>query len=117
MSQTDPIAELLTRIRNAAHARHTDLEIGHSSIREAICKVLVSEGFLEGAEPTGEGFKKSIKIRMRYSPSREPVMQGIQRVSRPSIRRYRGATELGRVSRGMCIEVVTTPLGVMTGRE
>lgn len=117
MSQTDPIAELLTRIRNAAHARHSDLEIGYSSIREAICKVLVSEGFLEGAEPTGEGFKKSIKIKMRYSPSREPVMQGIQRVSRPSIRRYRGASELGKVSRGMGIEVVTTPLGVMTGRE
>ncbi len=117
MSQTDPIAELLTRIRNAAHARHTDLELGYSGIREAICRVLVAEGFLDSAEPIGEGFKKSIKIRMRYSPSREPVMRGIARVSRPSIRRYRGASELGKTSRGMGIEVVTTPLGVMTGRE
>ena len=117
MSQTDPIAELLTRIRNAAHARHTDLELSYSRIREAIAKVLVIEGFLESAETAGEGFKKTIKIKVRYSASREPVMRGIERVSRPSIRRYRAAAELGKISRGMGIEVVTTPLGVMTGRE
>jgi small subunit ribosomal protein S8 len=117
MSQTDPIAELLTRIRNAAHARHTELELSYSRIREAIAKVLVIEGFLESAEVGGEGFKKTIKIKVRYSSAREPVMQGIERISRPSIRRYRGASELGKISRGMGIEVVTTPLGVMTGRE
>jgi small subunit ribosomal protein S8 len=117
MSQTDPIAELLTRIRNAAHARHAELELGYSGIREAICRVLVAEGFLESIEPVGEGFKKSIKIRVRYSALREPVMKGIERISRPSIRRYRGSAELGKISRGMGIEVVTTPLGVMTGRE
>jgi len=64
MSQTDPIAELLTRIRNAAHARHTELELSYSRIREAIAKVLVIEGFLESTETSGEGFKKTIKIRM-----------------------------------------------------
>ena len=117
MSQTDPIAELLTRIRNAAHARHSELELSYSGIREAIAKVLVAEGFLEGLEIGGEGHKKTIKLRVRYSSAREPVMQGIERISRPSIRRYRGASELGKVSRGMGIEVVTTPLGVMTGRE
>ncbi len=117
MSHSDPIAELLTRIRNAAHARHTEVAVGYSRIREAICRVLVAEGFLESAEPGGEGVEKKITIRVRYSPSRAPVMQGIQRVSRPSIRRYSGAAGLGKVSRGMGIEVVTTPLGVMTGRE
>jgi small subunit ribosomal protein S8 len=117
MSHTDPIAELLTRIRNAAHARHTDVSVGYSRIREAICRVLVAEGFLDSAEPSGEGVEKKIAIRIRYSPTRAPVMQGIQRVSRPSIRRYAGASGLGKVSRGMGIEVVTTPLGVMTGRE
>jgi small subunit ribosomal protein S8 len=117
MSQTDPIAELLTRIRNAAHARHSELEVPYSGIRAAIARVLVIEGFLESAETAGEGFKKTIKIKVRYSVAREPVMRGIERVSRPSIRRYRGATELGKISRGMGIEVVTTPLGVMTGRE
>jgi small subunit ribosomal protein S8 len=117
MSQTDPIAELLTRIRNAAHARHTELELSYSRIREAIARVLVAEGFLESLETSGDGFKKTIKLKVRYSSAREPVMQGIERVSRPSIRRYRGAGELGKISRGMGIEVVTTPLGVMTGRE
>ncbi len=89
----------------------------YSGIRAAIARVLVIEGFLESAETAGEGFKKTIKIKVRYSVAREPVMRGIERVSRPSIRRYRGATELGKISRGMGIEVVTTPLGVMTGRE
>jgi small subunit ribosomal protein S8 len=117
MSQTDPIAELLTRIRNAAHARHSELELSYSRVREAIAKVLVTEGFLESAESAGEGYKKTIKIRVRYAPSGAAVMEGIERISRPSIRRYRGAAELGKISRGMGIEVVTTPLGVMTGRE
>ena len=89
----------------------------YSRIREAIAKVLVIEGFLDSAEVGGEGYKKILKIKVRYSSAREPVMQGIERVSRPSIRRYRGAAELGKISRGMGIEVVTTPLGVMTGRE
>jgi small subunit ribosomal protein S8 len=117
MAQTDPIAELLTRIRNAAHARHSELEVPYSRIRDAIARVLVTEGFLDSAEAAGEGYKKTIKIRVRYTPSGAAVMEGIERVSRPSIRRYRGAAELGRISRGMGIEVVTTPLGVMTGRE
>ena len=117
MSNTDPIAELLTRIRNAAHARHPELEIPHSKLREAICRVLVAEGFLESAEPTGEGFRKKLLIRVRYSPAQEPIMRGIERVSRPSVRRYAGSAELGRPSRGMGVEIVTTPLGVMTGSE
>lgn len=117
MSNTDPIAELLTRVRNAAHARHAELEVSHSKLREAICRVLVAEGFLESAEPTGEGISRKIAIRVRYSPTQQPIMRGIERVSRPSVRRYSGAAELGRPSRGMGVEVVTTPLGVMTGRE
>ncbi len=118
MSNTDPIAELLTRIRNAVHARHAELEVPHSRMREAICRVLATEGFLDSAEAVGEGPKRKIVIRLRYSGSNEPVLRGVERVSRPSVREYRGASELGRKSsRGMSVEVVTTPLGVMTGRE
>ncbi|HYA34914.1 MAG TPA: 30S ribosomal protein S8 [Candidatus Binataceae bacterium] len=117
MSNTDPIAELLTRIRNAAHARHRELQLPHSRLREAICRVLVAEGFLESASVAGEGIARQIAIRVRYSGNNEPVMQGIERVSRPSMRRYSGADEVGKISRGLGIEVVTTPLGVMTGRE
>ncbi len=119
MANTDPIAQLLTRIRNAAHARHATVEMPWSRMREAICRVLVAEGFLDGVEATGEGPKRNLKVAIRYSgKNNEPVMRGIERVSRPSTRIYRGAAELGRAyARGMNVEVVTTPLGVMTGRE
>jgi small subunit ribosomal protein S8 len=118
MSNSDPIAELLTRIRNAAHARHNGLEIAHSRLREAICRVLIAEGFLDNAEVTGEGVKKKLALKLRYSATNEPVLRGIERVSKPSVRRYRAAAQLGRAhTRGMGVEVVTTPLGVMTGRE
>ena len=68
MSQTDPIAELLTRIRNAMHARYNQVELPHSRVREAICRVLLAEGFLAGIETPGEGYKKKLMLGLRYSP-------------------------------------------------
>jgi small subunit ribosomal protein S8 len=117
MAQTDPIAELLTRIRNALRARYNRVEVAHSRMREAICKVLVAEGFLAGMEVTGEGYKKKLALGLRYAPSREAVIKGIQRVSRPSIRRYAGAKTMPRVAGGLGVHLVSTPLGVMTDRE
>src|SRR3984893_4100387 len=117
MSQTDPIAELLTRIRNAMHARYNQVELPHSRLREAICRVLLAEGFLAGIETAGEGYKKKLVVGLRYSAAREPIIKGIERVSRPSIRRYAGARSMPRVSGGLGVHVVTTPLGVMTDRE
>ena len=115
--RTDPIAELLTRIRNAMHARFNDLVIAHSRIREAICKVLVAEGFLDSIEVGGEAPRRRLVIKLRYAQGREPVIRGISRVSRPSVRRYAGIGELGRSRAAMGIEIVSTPLGVMSGRE
>src|ERR1700723_1622841 len=89
MSQTDPIAELLTRIRNAMRARYNELTVPHSRLREAICRVLMAEGFLAG----------------------------VDRISKPSNRRYAGAAEIGKVRGAMGVQIVSTPLGVMTGRE
>ncbi|HEX4209092.1 MAG TPA: 30S ribosomal protein S8 [Candidatus Binataceae bacterium] len=118
MSQTDPIAELLTRIRNAMHARYNQVEIAHSRLREAICRVLLAEGFLAGVETSGEGYKKKLMLSLRYSSTREPVIRGLQRVSRPSLRRYAGAATMPRVTGGgMGLQVVSTPLGVMTDRD
>ena len=117
MSQTDPIAELLTRIRNAMHARYNQVEVPHSRMREAICRTLSAEGFLGGVEVAGETPKKKLIVGLRYSGEREPVIRGIERVSRPSIRRYAGANSMPRVPHGMGVQVVTTPLGVMTDRE
>jgi len=117
MAQTDPIAELLTRIRNAMRARYNQVEIAHSQVREAICRVLVAEGFLTGIETAGEGYKKKLLLALRYSPAREPIIRGLQRVSKPSLRRYAGAKTMPRVSGGIGLHVVSTPLGVMTDRE
>ncbi len=117
MSRTDPIAELLTRIRNAMRARFDEVIIEHSRLREAICRVLASEGFLEGVEAGGEAPKRKLIVKLRYSAGREPVIKGIERVSRPSIRRYAGADEVAKARGAMGVHIVSTPLGVMTGRE
>jgi len=117
MSQTDPIAELLTRLRNAMRARYNQVEVPHSRVREAICRVLLAEGFLASSETAGEGYKKKLVLGLRYSAAREPIIKGVQRVSRPAIRRYAGAKTMPRVSGGLGVHVVTTPLGVMTDRE
>jgi small subunit ribosomal protein S8 len=117
MSQTDPIAELLTRIRNAVGARYNQVEVANSRLRAAICQVLLSEGFLAGIERKGDGPKARLVLSLRYSATREPIIQGIERVSRPGIRRYAGARKIPRVSGGLGVHVVTTPLGVMTDRD
>lgn len=117
MSQTDPIAELLTRIRNAMRARRTVVEVGWSRMREAICRVLVAEGFLSGIETAGEGVRRKLLLGLRYAPTREPVIRGLERVSRPSLRRYAGAKEMPRVRGALGLHVVSTPLGVMSERE
>jgi small subunit ribosomal protein S8 len=117
MAQTDPIAELLTRLRNATRARYNQVEVAHSRLREAICRVLLAEGFLAGLETAGEGYQKKLVIGLRYSLAREPIIKGIERVSRPSLRRYAGTKTMPRVSGGLGVHVVTTPIGVMTDRE
>ena len=117
MSQTDPIAELLTRIRNAMRARYNELTVPHSRLREAICRVLMAEGFLAGVEVGGEVPLKMLALKLRYSPARESVIRGIDRISKPSNRRYAGASEIGKVRGAMGVQIVSTPLGVMTGRE
>jgi small subunit ribosomal protein S8 len=117
MSQTDPIAELLTRLRNAMRARYNQVVVSHSRLREAICRVLLAEGFLAGLEVSGEGYQKKLVLSLRYSPAREPIIKGIERMSRPSLRRYAGTRTMPRVSGGLGVHLVTTPLGVMTDRE
>jgi small subunit ribosomal protein S8 len=117
MSQSDPIADLLTRIRNAVHARHDQVVVPHSRLREAICRVLLAEGFLDGIETGGEPPIRQLVLRMRYSKARLPVIQGLRRISRPGLRRYAGASEMPRVSGALGLNIVSTPLGVMTDRE
>jgi small subunit ribosomal protein S8 len=117
MSLSDPIAQMLTSIRNAAHARHAEVEVAHSRLREALARVLVAEGFLAAAEVNGEGYRRKLLLRLRYTEERQPVMRGLRRVSRPGLRHYAGAGKMPKIRAGLGLHVVSTPLGVMTDRE
>ena len=114
MSVQDPIAALLTRIRNAQRARHESVSLPSSTLKTAICKVLQDEGYIGGYQTT-EDTKPSLSISLRYVDD-EPVIADINRVSRPGLRIYKPCDELPRVRGGLGIAVVSTNLGVMTDR-
>ena len=115
---TDPVADMLTRIRNANHARKAAVDMPWSRHKEAIAKALVSEGYLESAaEVTEEGSGRMLRIGLRYDDRRRPVILGIKRVSRPSLRVYVGSTEIPAIRKGLGVQVLSTPKGVLVDRE
>ena len=115
---TDPVADMLTRIRNANHARKAAVDMPWSRHKEAIAKVLVSEGYLESAaEVPEEGSGRTLRIALRYDDRRRPVILGMKRVSRPSLRVYVGATEIPAIRKGLGVNVLSTPKGVLVDRE
>lgn len=117
MSMTDPIADMLSRIRNAAGAAHDDVVIPASRIKENIAKILLDEGYVDAYELVEADGHPAIKIVLRYSEEREPAISGIRRVSKPGRRIYRGATDLPRVLGGMGVAIISTSQGVMTDRQ
>lgn len=117
MSMTDPIADLLTRIRNGAHARKEQVDVPWSHVKTRIAQVLVAEGYLKEATVVEGGDRKVLRVWLRYDNENRPVITGIQRVSRPSLRVYVGAKEIPQVRRGLGINVVSTPAGILTDRE
>lgn len=117
MSMNDPISDMLTRIRNATRAGHLTVEVPASKLKEEICRVLKSEGFIADYQIESDGVKGKLTIQLKYTKDRRPVIQGIRRVSRPSIRRYSGYRELKPVRSGFGIQIMSTSKGVMTGRE
>ena len=114
MSMQDPIADLLTRIRNAQRAQHESVELPSSKLKTAVCKVLRDEGYIGGYQVT-EGTKRELSVSLRYVDG-EPVIADIDRVSRPGLRIYKPCDELPEVRGGLGIAVVSTNLGVMTDR-
>jgi small subunit ribosomal protein S8 len=116
---TDPIADMLTRIRNANVAFHDDVLMPSSKVKEALAKILVSEGYIEGYsvqdDPARPG--QRLKIVMKYTSDRRRTISGIQRVSKPGLRVYTKATDVPRVLGGMGIAILSTNLGLMTDRE
>jgi small subunit ribosomal protein S8 len=118
MSMTDPIADLLARVRNGAQARKEYIDCPWSVIKERIAQVMAQEGFLQECSVVelGPG-KKDLRVWLRYDQSQRPAITGIKRVSRPSARVYVGAKAMPRVRGGMGINIISTPLGVLVDRE
>ena len=116
MSMSDPIADMLTRIRNAQSARKASVEMPASKIKAAIADVLVAEGYVQSAAVSEEGVKKTLTIDLRYHRN-EPVIERIVRVSRPGLRIYKNAGDLPKVQGGLGVAIVSTSSGVMTDRQ
>jgi small subunit ribosomal protein S8 len=114
---TDPIADLLTRIRNAAKAKHPRVDLPASKLKLEIARILKEEGYLANYKVVDEKGKKTLRVFLRYTPERKSVITDLQRVSRPGSRRYVGKFGIRAVVGGMGISILSTPRGVMTGQS
>ena len=113
---TDPIADLLTRIRNAAHGRKASVDVPWSRQKEEIARVLVDEGYLGSVSVVEATPRNLLRIDLRYDAQRRPVISGLRRVSRPSLRVYVGVADIQAVRRGLGINVLSTPKGILVDR-
>jgi small subunit ribosomal protein S8 len=116
MSMSDPIADLLTRIRNAQMVAKTTVSVSSSKVKVAIAQVLKDEGYIENFKVSTEGGKSELEIALKYYAGR-PVIERIERVSRPGLRIYKGHDAIPQVMNGLGVAIVTTPKGVMTDRK
>ena len=114
---SDPIADLLTRIRNGAQARMTTVDIPHSTIKVEIVKILAAEGYITGHEISTETKFPTIKVHLRYDTKRKPLINHIARVSKPGLRIYKPVSELKPVRSGLATRIISTSAGLMTDRE
>jgi small subunit ribosomal protein S8 len=117
MNTTDPIADMLTRIRNAVMARHDFVLVPASKMKISIAKVLKEEGFINDFEVIKHTHHRAIKLHLRYTDKKAPILSGLKRVSKPSLRVYTQCSEIPRVYGGLGIAVLSTPKGVMTGQQ
>lgn len=115
MATSDPIADMLSRIRNAQMARHPKVDVPASKLKVEIARILKEEGFITNFKLAEDGAKKSIRIYLKYTAGNVPLISRIERVSRPGCRVYVGSKEVPRVLGGLGINILTTPRGVMTG--
>lgn len=116
MSMSDPIADMLTRIRNAQMVEKATVSMPASKVKTAIAQVLKDEGYIDGFKVVNEGGKSELEIALKYYAGR-PVIERIERVSRPGLRVYRGRNAIPQVQNGLGVAIVTTPRGVMTDRK
>jgi len=117
MHVTDPIADLLTRVRNASSAKHDTVEIPSSNMKKAISKILVDEGYVKGMQVTDDKKQGIIKLTLKYGEGRRPAISGLRRVSKPGLRIYTSCEDMPKVLKGLGIAIVSTPKGVMTDKQ
>ena len=117
MQITDPIADMLTRIRNAGSARHDTVDVPSSKMKKAIAEILLEEGYIKSFQLIDDGTQGVIRITLKYLPGKEKAIQGLRRVSKPGLRVYAGADELPQVLRGLGIAIISTSKGIMTDKK
>ena len=118
MQITDPIADMLTRIRNANNAKHDTVDVPASNMKKAIAQILLDEGYIKNFQIINDGTQGVIRITLKYlQPGKEKALTGLRRVSKPGLRVYAGAEELPRVLHGLGIAIVSTSQGVMTDKK
>ena len=117
MQITDPVADMLTRIRNANTAKHESVDVPASNLKKAIAQILLDEGYIKSFEVVEDGTQGIIRIQLKYLAGKEKVISGLRRVSKPGLRVYAGADELPRVLHGLGIAIISTSKGVMTDKK
>ena len=117
MQITDPIADMLTRIRNANNAKHDTVDVPASNMKKSISQILLDEGYIKNFQLIDNGTQGVIRIALKYNAGKEKVISGLKRVSKPGLRVYAGADELPKVLRGLGIAIVSTSKGVMTDKK
>ena len=117
MQITDPIADMLTRIRNAGSARHETVDVPNSKMKKAIAEILLEEGYIKSFQLIDDGTQGVIRITLKYLPGKEKAIQGLRRVSKPGLRVYAGADELPQVLRGLGIAIISTSKSIMTDKK
>ena len=117
MQITDPIADMLTRIRNAGSARHETVDIPNSKMKKAIAEILLEEGYIKSFQLIDDGTQGGIRVTLKYLPGKEKAIQGLRRVSKPGLRVYAGADELPQVLRGLGIAIISTSKGIVTDKK
>ena len=117
MQITDPIADMLTRIRNANAAKHDTVEVPASNMKKAIAQILVDEGYIKSFSVEEDGKQGIITITLKYGPNKSPVITGLRRVSKPGLRIYTSCEDMPKVMKGLGVAILSTPKGVMTDKE
>jgi small subunit ribosomal protein S8 len=117
MNVSDPIADMLTRIRNASRARHTEVVVPASRTKREIARILLEEGFIAGVSEDHDGAHQVLRVTLKYVDGKAPVVSGLKRISKPGLRVYARKTEIPRVLGGLGIVIVSTSQGIMTGAQ